>query len=238
MACTSCDAISGLICFGTAFGGFCGTKLRDGSCRRDSPIRSLSCDGARNRMSLRKTGLIHTPQPPPPANELCQYTPYSFAPDIRFRTPTKSSDPRSVRTALTPHHIAGIRSIGCARRGGGCLAEPGRLGRRGLDAANRSYDLTNEITASRTSVGVPSGRVKRDTHRRVWAMQSESRRQDPSRNFVPQNPPNAVPKQISALMASHDVHAVRIPSSRGKSERAQILFRPRFENARSNPRFR
>ena len=130
------------------------------------------------------------------------------------------------------------QSVGCARRGGGCLAEPGRLGRRGLDAANRSYDLTNEITASRTSVGVPSGRVKRDTHRRVWAMQSESRRQDPSRNFVPQNPPNAVPKQISPLMASHDVHAMRIPSSRGKSERPQILFRPRFENARSNPRFR
>jgi len=36
-------------------------------------------------MSLRETVLIHTPQPPPPTNELCQYTAYGFAPDIRSR---------------------------------------------------------------------------------------------------------------------------------------------------------
>src|SRR5262245_11857827 len=34
-------------------------------------------------MSLRKTGLTHTPQHPLPANKLCQYTPHGFAPDIR-----------------------------------------------------------------------------------------------------------------------------------------------------------
>ena len=163
-ACTSCDAIKALICFGTAFVGFCGTKLRDGSCRRDSPIRSLSCDGARNRMSLRKTGLIHTPQPPPPANKLCQYTPYSFAPDIRFRTPTKSSDPRSVRTALTPHHIAGIRSIGCARTRRGCLAEPGRLGRPGSDP-RESKLRPDEYNHCLSNLGGRAERpVKRDTH--------------------------------------------------------------------------
>jgi len=40
----------------------------------------------RNRMSLRKTGLIRVPQRPPPNYELCQYTDYGFAADIRSRT--------------------------------------------------------------------------------------------------------------------------------------------------------
>ena len=30
-------------------------------------------------MSLRETGLIRAPKPPPPPNELCQYTSYGFA---------------------------------------------------------------------------------------------------------------------------------------------------------------
>ena len=37
-------------------------------------------------MSLRKTVLIHTPQPPQPANGVCQSTACGFAPDIRSRT--------------------------------------------------------------------------------------------------------------------------------------------------------
>jgi hypothetical protein len=40
----------------------------------------------RNRLSLRKTGLIRTPQHSPPTNELCQYTDHGFAPDGRSRT--------------------------------------------------------------------------------------------------------------------------------------------------------
>jgi hypothetical protein len=40
----------------------------------------------RDRRSLRKTDLIHTPQRSPPTNKLCQYTPHGFATDLQSRT--------------------------------------------------------------------------------------------------------------------------------------------------------
>jgi len=60
---------------------------------RNSPLKSDWCldrgavlgaavdvrEAMRNRVSLRKTALIHAPQHSPPTNELCQYTPYGFA---------------------------------------------------------------------------------------------------------------------------------------------------------------
>ena len=40
---------------------------------------------ARNRVSLRETGLIPIPQLPPPTNELCESAHYGFASDTRSR---------------------------------------------------------------------------------------------------------------------------------------------------------
>ena len=45
----------------------------------------VALTAAQDRMSLRKTVLIHTPQPPPPTNWLCQYADYGLASDIRSR---------------------------------------------------------------------------------------------------------------------------------------------------------
>ena len=40
----------------------------------------MCVNAVRNRISLRKTDVIHAHQHSPPTNELCQYTSYGFAP--------------------------------------------------------------------------------------------------------------------------------------------------------------
>ena len=48
---------------------------------RDVPLAAVQ-----DRRSLRKTDLIHAPQPSLPTNKLCQYTSHGFAPDLQSRT--------------------------------------------------------------------------------------------------------------------------------------------------------
>jgi hypothetical protein len=86
----------------SSVGGAASLVLDHGAVIRRRPSGMAT---ARDRMSLRKTGLIHAPQHPPPTNRLCHYTHYGLAPDIRSRT--------------AAHHI---RPCGAVRRGRGTRA--------------------------------------------------------------------------------------------------------------------
>jgi hypothetical protein len=57
---------------------------------------------ARNRVSLRETGLIPIPQLPPPTNRLCESTHDGFAPDTQSRAATadRRSEQYATVTAL------------------------------------------------------------------------------------------------------------------------------------------